>query len=363
MAIVSPLMGPVGLMLLASALAASDGSQLPPGELPQSTLKKKLPQMRLTSGKLFKDAGGRSHTSTDGGKTWVKGGTLNRYGMGGKLANVAIQIQKGKYKGRIVIPFYLEMDGEHPDYTRNQRGGYAIWKGKKIVLQTHTHVPEMAGSFVVFSDDEGKTWKTSKGFLMGYFKDGHMGHLSCEEPAVAELKDGRLLCYMRSATGRILKSYSSDGGEYWTKVQWTDIPMSNSPCALARIPKTGDLVMIWNQMSAEDIKKGYRRGRLTVGISKDDGQTWENLRIMELSPGCKRTTDIKAPPKTAMLRGGQGPDQVLSEIPDGFTHYHYPQIHFSEDGQTIFFLYLVSTPKGGLPSKWRPFPVSWLYEK
>ena len=303
-----------------------------------------------------------SHTSTDDGETWIRGGRLCEYqGVVAALEAVAVQIQNVKY-GRIVIPYYFEMKGEHPDYTRQQKGGYAIWKGRKILLQTHTHVPEMAGSFVVYSDDDGETWKTSAGFLMGYFEDGHMGHLSCEEPVVAELKDGRLLCYMRSTTGRILKSYSADGGESWTQVEWTDVPMSNSPCALARIPGKGDLVMVWNQMSAGEIEEGYRRGRLTVGISTDDGESWKNLRILELSPGCDRTTDIETPPKAAMVRGAQGPDEAMSEVPDGFTHFHYPQIHFSEEGDKVFIYYLVSPPEGEASSKWRAFPVSSLYE-
>ena len=72
---------------------------------------------------------------------------------------MAIQLQSAKYKGRIVVPFYLGMYGNHPNYTKTMRGGYAIWKGKKIRLETHTHIPEMSGSFVCYSDDEDQTWQ------------------------------------------------------------------------------------------------------------------------------------------------------------------------------------------------------------
>ena len=93
------------------------------------------------------------------------------------------------------------------------------------------------GLRAILSSDEGQTWKSCiedgwHGFMVGYLNDGHMGHLTCEEPVIAELKDGRILCFMRSTCGRILKSYSEDGGEHWMKVQATDIAMSNSPCAL-----------------------------------------------------------------------------------------------------------------------------------
>ena len=336
---------------------------LPAGERPQSGGKKKAPPFKLMSGKLFKADKTRSHTSTDGGKTWVAGGKFDSYRPLWTLANAPIQIREGKYRGRIVIPFYTGLYADHPDYTREQRGGYAIWKGKKILLETHTHIPEMCGTFFVYSEDEGRSWKASKGALVGYFKDGHMGHMSCEEPVVAELKDGRLLCYMRSTCGRILKSYSSDGGLYWSKVELTDLAMSNSPCAMVRVPKTGDLVLVWNQMSAEEIKRGYRRGRLTVAVSTDDGQTWTHRKNLEVSPGCDATvTHVAPPPLQAMVRGPSGPDNPMGEIPDGFTHFHYPGIYFGDGGETIDIYYLVSTPGKGRPPKWRTFPVEWLYE-
>ena len=330
------------------------------GELDYETVKNELPvHLRLLSGKLFKVNGNTSMTSSDDGKTWEAGGRINPYSIAGRLDASEIQLQNGPNKGRLLIPYYLEMDGNHPDYSRDQRGGYAVWKGKKIILETHTHVPEMAGSYVCYSDDEGKSWQVSNAFMMGYFEDGRLGHASCEEPRVVELKDGRLLCFMRSTMGRILRSTSSDGGEYWTKVEATDVAMSNSPCALARIPGTGDLVMVWNMMSEEEIERGYRRGRLSLAISKDDGDTWEGLRTLELSPGTTGTDWIEPPEFKMMVRGGCGPNDILSKIPDGFTHYHYPDIFLSDD--KIFIGYLATAPDGKGGKRWRAFPISWLY--
>ena len=337
------------------------GQQLPGGETPFAGVKPERPAgLQLSSGKLFRVRGSFSEVSSDGGKNWSRGGQMHPFTGGSPWAQNAIQLQAGPHKGRIVVPCYFEMDGDHPDYSRVQRGGYAIWRGKKIRLETHTHVPEMAGSFVCYSDDEGKTWQRSKGFLMGYFEDGNLGHWSCEEPAIAELKDGRILCFMRSTCGRILKSYSSDGGQYWTKVEATDIAMSNSPCALARIPKTGDLVMVWNQMSAEEICKGHRRGRLSLAISKDDGQTWENFKTLELNPGLEDLKQVSPPPLVPMVRGPSGPDHLMGTIPDEFLFFGYPTIYCSED--KIFITYSANDPvtgAGGVRS--REFPISWLY--
>ena len=334
-------------------------AQLPPGELPASAAEQAPRSMKLISGKLFRIERRKknvSYTSEDGGKTWDQGGRINPYNIGQATADVHIQIQKGKYRGRIVAPYYLVMDGQHPDYTRKQRGGYGIWKGEHVPLETHTYVPEMAGTFMCYSDDDGTTWQASKGFVMGYFQDGHLGHWSCEEPTVAELKDGRLLCFMRSTTGRILKSYTKDGGEYWSKVEATDIAMSNSPGVLKRIPTTGDLALVWNQMSAGEIRRGYRRGRLSIAISKDDGDTWTNFKILELSPGVAPLSRVEPEPLQAMVRG----PQQKGVIPDGFKHFHYPQVYV--DREKIYIFYRVSTPGGALPSKWRVFPISWLYE-
>lgn len=360
-----------GLFIVTLALPGRNeilaDDDLPAGEIPFAGVKNERPHyLRLLSGKLFRVRGKNSETSADGGKTWQQGDRTNPFQLGWKLPDYEIQLQSGPHKGRILIPYYLGLYGKHPDYDRKQRGGYVWWKGKLILLETHTHYPEMSGSFVCYSDDEGKKWNCSvssnaRGFMVGYIKDGHLGHWTCEEPAIAELKDGRILCFMRSTCGRILKSYSEDGGANWMKVQPTDIAMSNSPCALKRLPGTGDLVMVWNMMSAEEIRKGYRRGRLCIAISKDDGETWENVKALELSPGLEECDWVEPPPLQPMVRGPSGRDNPMGKIPDGFKHYHYSSIFLSED--KIFIKYAVSPAAGpGATSRWRAFPISWLYE-
>lgn len=322
--------------------------------------------MMLESGKLFKIDGDYSYTSADSAKTWERGGKVNPlskgmigdlYCMMGDLMNyLSIQITGGEYAGRIVAPYYLEMTGDHKDYTRERMGGYAIWQGERTLIETHTYVPEMAGSFMRFSDDEGKTWQTSKGFLMGYFNDGHLGHWSCEEPTVVELKDGRLLCYMRSTTGRLLKSYSSDGGVYWSKVEATDIACSNSPAVLKKIPGTNDLVMVWNQVSEDEIKAGYRRGRLCLAISKNNGDSWINYKTLELVKGLNTVKYILPGELKPMVRGPREKGPLLDDYFDA----HYPNIHFQDD--TIFVCYYIARINGKSVLRIRKYPVSSLYD-
>ena len=120
--------------------------------------------------------------------------------------------------------------------------------------------------------------------------------------------------------------------------------------------------MVWNQMSADEIRKGYRRGRLSIAISTDDGQTWINRRNLEVNPGCDATvTHVEPPSLAAMVRGPSGPDEIMSEIPDGYNRYHYATIFLSQD--KIFINYAVTPLDGSVgESRWRVFPISWLYE-
>jgi len=339
--------------------------QLPTGELPELETEERREFRELSSGVLFKydlqgEEAAYSYTSHDGGRTWDRGGELMTYrGPIQGLDNASIQLKSATYRGRIVLPFYLYMHGLHPDYTNHERGGYATYKNKTLLLETHTHVPEMSGSFMVWSDDEGQSWSTSKGFLLGYFDDGHMGFTTTDEPVVVELSDGQLMCYMRSTCGRIVKSYSADGGESWTKVEPTELAMSNSPCALSHIPHTDDLVLIWNQVSAEEIETGFRRGRLSMAISKNDGQTWENHKTLELVSGLSTGVLIKPPPLTSMVRGPSGPDNLLGQIPDDFRYYGYPEIYFHDEQMLV--CYKAHSPEGPLPRKWRTFSIQDLY--
>lgn len=137
--------------------------------------------------------------------------------------------------------------------------------------------------------------------------------------------------------------------------------MSNSPCTMKRIPTTGDLVLVWNQMSNNEIERGYRRGRLSMAISKNDGLTWENFKTLELSPGLEDVKRVELSPVKSMVRGPSGRDSLMGDIPDGFTHYHYPYLAITKDH---FFVSYGLTPLGGGSSTTeRAFSITGLYEE
>jgi photosystem II stability/assembly factor-like uncharacterized protein len=130
------------------------------------------------------------------------------------------------------------------------------------------------------SDDDGRTWRKAKTELHppGRSRSG------LQEPAVVELKDGRLMMLCRTDQGSQYRSYSSDGGQTWSEAVASDIRSPLSPASLKRIPKTGDLVMVWNdhRQVAESLKS--KRTPLSVAISRDEGQTWGQSKVLEDDP-------------------------------------------------------------------------------
>ncbi len=131
-----------------------------------------------------------------------------------------------------------------------------------------------------FSDDNGTTWHPSQTVLTP--PEGSKSGL--QEPAVIELKDGRLMMLARIDQSCQYRSYSGDGGVTWSPVEPTDIISPLSPATLERIPKTGDILLVWNDHSKIDPALRGWRTPFTAAISRDEGQTWEHVRNLEDDP-------------------------------------------------------------------------------
>jgi len=131
-------------------------------------------------------------------------------------------------------------------------------------------------SYVYYSDDEGSTWAKSRNATMIVMDQGTKGCYAMVNPAVVELKDGRLLMFGRTNLGRLYKAYSDDRGETWSESVPTELALLPSPCSLKRIPGTGDLLVVWNQNSRWEMLIGAYRHRLSCAVSRDEGETWQN---------------------------------------------------------------------------------------
>lgn len=175
------------------------------------------------------------------------------------------------------------------------------------------------------SEDMGVTWRSSERLHQQTDEEP----LCLQEPAVIELRDGRLMMLVRTAGGCHYRAYSADGGETWSTLGQTDLISPLSPASIRRIPATGDLLIIYNDHRNISPEYAGKRTPLVAAISRDEGETWETRRVLEDDPG-------------------------------GW--YCYTAIHFEED--MIVLAYCAGQQAtGGLNlTQVTRFPVSWLYE-
>lgn len=128
-------------------------------------------------------------------------------------------------------------------------------------------------SFTLYSDDNGKTWQKSNDVDVRAIAP--QDKYGADEPAVVELKDGRVMMIIRTDLGFIAKAYSKDHGATWSKPEAIKgLVAPCSPASVARIPKTGNLLLVWNNNKTA-------RNPLNSAISRDEGETWENIRFVD----------------------------------------------------------------------------------
>jgi sialidase-1 len=189
-------------------------------------------------------------SSSDDGKTWskpreitadVKQKDWSWYATG---PGNGIQLTRGKYAGRLVIPCDHRVGGVAKDDKSN-------W--------------DSAGrSHVIYSDDRGATWKL-----------GGAAGFGTNECAVVERTDGSLLLNSRSYRGKACRaiSVSTDGGATWQPTQ--DEPaLVESVCQASMIRGAGDALLFCNPATPRG------RHHLTVRLSLDDGKTWPHSRLL-----------------------------------------------------------------------------------
>lgn len=155
----------------------------------------------------------------------------------------------------------------------------------------------MQRTFVVTSKDKGRTWHylssvavPSAGEPLG---EGFV------EPAITLLKDGRLLCVMRSGHHYPLyASWSSDGGKTWTMPIYTGLDRGCDPCLITL--KDGRVALSWGRrfpeawstISPEGDQGRFKfpgQGYVNLAISNDNGLHWVNHKILKNAGTCYST--------------------------------------------------------------------------
>ncbi|MEZ5106859.1 MAG: sialidase family protein [Draconibacterium sp.] len=127
-----------------------------------------------------------------------------------------------------------------------------------------------------YSDDEGKTW--NPGNLVPNPDD-----VKLQEPGIVELKNNRVMLFCRTDKGVQYMSFSDDGCKSWTPIEPGIIKSPLSPASIKRIPKTGDLLLVWNNNGVDEKGRGNRTP-FNVAISKDEGKTWIKTKTLEDNP-------------------------------------------------------------------------------
>ena len=332
---------------------------------------------RLNSGLLGARMDMTFHVSPDDGKTWEKRGDMAsgarpRWEARG-VGHYDVMIQTKS--GRILMP--VRGSAAANEWLAQRSAARALYKGKEISIEGHAHRPEADFTIVYFSDDEGRSWRKADGTIMIWKDDGHGGMWPADEPIIIDLKNGDVMLYFRTTLGRIYTARSTavqftrkggpnkgqvvktQPGEYFDYPQPTSLSASYTPCRVRRIPSTGDLLLIWNQVSTDEMRGGHSRGRLSTAISKDDGKTWQHYRTFDrtvLAP----TGRVEPESQPAMARALK----FIGEITPGYGHVDYPNLLFHEDKVLVTWLRGIQYPRAGEPTgaRLRVVPLTWFYE-
>ncbi|WP_051554535.1 sialidase family protein [Maribacter antarcticus] len=170
-----------------------------------------------------------------------------------------------------------------------------IKNGDRAVVGFHTKYRNGCGTY--YSDDHGFSWKKSNQVNVpqhqakGFHKGQRWNH-GAVEPSIIELKDGRLWMLIRTAQDTHYESYSSDGGESWSKATPSRFYGTITMPTLQRL-RNGSILLIWSNTTPlpelehesdywEDVFTN--RDALHAAVSDDDGKTWKGFREVYLNP-------------------------------------------------------------------------------
>lgn len=186
---------------------------------------------------------------------------------------------------------------------------------------------ETTRSALIRSDDGGDNWEYYS--TLAY---DSASILDFEEPALLRLKDGRLICFLRTHTQpsgdarNLAMVVSDDGGFSWTPPKWTNI-WGYPPELIPLLD--GRYLMIY----------GYRRPPYGVrGVISEDGLTWDVKNEFVIRQGGVPGESSEEQPGSTMIdpvSGRMGRGMIDWKNPGLFQHIGYPSATQLPDGTIV----------------------------
>lgn len=193
-------------------------------------------------------------TSTDGGDTWSAPRTLTN------------ELYKTTYnEGTVQGSFAGSGRG-----LMLQRQKDKQLNGRIMFAMSHRFANNNVQEYIIYSDDEGNTWKFS---TQSAYSGG-------DESKLVELADGTVMISVRQS-GQRGYNKSTDGGVTWgTQAKWADI----SGCAC-----NADILYVNKHVMLHSYPNNGSRKNLTIKASFDDGKSWSNPYVV-CAPGASYST-------------------------------------------------------------------------
>ncbi len=193
-------------------------------------------------------------TSTDGGDTWSTPRTLTD-----ELYNTTYK------EGAVQGSFAGSGRGLMLQRQKNEQ-----LNGRIMFAMSHRFGKNNVQEYIIYSDDEGNTWKFS---TQSAYSGG-------DESKLVELADGTVMISVRQG-GQRGYNKSTDGGVTWgTQAKWADI----SGCAC-----NGDILYVNKHVMLHSYPNNGSRKNLTIKASFDDGKSWSNPYVV-CAPGASYST-------------------------------------------------------------------------
>lgn len=294
------------------------------------------------------DSAGRisAKISKDGGKTWGEKWTLvENTGQENVMSASFLRIGTGD-----ILLFYLEKNSksdldvvlrrsndEGKTWSEPVRvtedAGYWVMNNARVIQLSNGRIicptamtekvwvkGHVFRTVCFYSDDDGKSWRRGVGGIVAP-KRGAM------EPGLIQKKDGNLLQYFRTQTGKQWFAESQNGGDTWTEsAPWTLIS-PEAPATVAKIPDGFGWIAIHNPNLDESNSHLGRRTPLVLVTSRDEGKTWSDPKELE-----------------------KDPEKTFSYISTDFHEGRLLLTYYEENGKSRFSWKFRSIPLEDLPS-------------